>query len=172
MPVKTRSYAAMAGVAALGAAGAAAVWAYFSTKPGVFKLNRKLRGCALKPEELAAHDGADSSKPTLLAIRNQIYDVSSRPDMYGPAGSYPFAGKEIARALAKMSVRPEDCTSDLSGLTEEELEVLADWEAKFTKYQLWGMSWFRDAAKNYKSTTLLLRMLRIVHVKVAAISET
>jgi hypothetical protein len=30
----------------------------------------------------------------------------------------------------QMSVRPEDCTSDLSGLTEEELEVLADWEVR------------------------------------------
>jgi hypothetical protein len=27
------------------------------------------------------------------------------------------------------------------------------------------MSWFRDAAKNYKSTTLLLRMLHVVLVK-------
>ena len=47
------------------------------------------------------------------------------------AGYHVFAGKEAARALALMSLRPEDCNGDLSGLSEERLAVLADWERKY-----------------------------------------
>ncbi len=47
------------------------------------------------------------------------------------AAYHVFAGKEAARALALMSLRPEDCTGDLSGLSEERLAVLADWERKY-----------------------------------------
>jgi len=46
-------------------------------------------------EELGCYDGQDASKPAvLLAIRGTIFDVSSRPDMYGPEGTYPFAGDD------------------------------------------------------------------------------
>lgn len=38
----------------------------------------------------------------------------------------------------QMSVKAEDCTSDLAGLTAEELDVLRDWEEKFTKYPVVG----------------------------------
>lgn len=44
-----------------------------------------------------------------------------------------FAGKEIAKALATMSLKPEDCTPDLKGVTEKQLQTLADWEAKFAE---------------------------------------
>ena len=46
-------------------------------------------------------------------------------------GYHVFAGKEVARALALMSLQDSDCTDDLSDLTEEQLEILADWERKY-----------------------------------------
>ena len=47
------------------------------------------------------------------------------------AGYHVFAGREVARALAIMSLRLEDCHGDLTDLSDERLAVLADWERKF-----------------------------------------
>ena len=47
------------------------------------------------------------------------------------AGYHVFAGREVARALALMSLSLEDCSGDLTGLSDERLAVLADWEKKF-----------------------------------------
>ena len=44
-----------------------------------------------------------------------------------------FAGRECAKALAKMSKDEVDCTADLSGLSDREFEILCDWEVKFRK---------------------------------------
>jgi membrane-associated progesterone receptor component len=56
------------------------------------------------------------------------------------AGSYHvFAGKEASRALGIMSLKPEDCTADLSGLTEAQLTTLEEWKKKFAaKYPVVG----------------------------------
>ncbi|CAN0911859.1 Membrane steroid-binding protein 2 [Linum grandiflorum] len=83
-------------------------------------------------QELRAYDGSDPSKPLLMAIKGQIYDVSRSRMFYGPGGPYGiFAGREAARALALLSFDPQDLTADLEGLSESELEVLQDWEYKF-----------------------------------------
>ncbi|KAJ4821997.1 hypothetical protein Tsubulata_007550 [Turnera subulata] len=83
-------------------------------------------------EELRAYNGSDPSKPLLMAIKGQIYDVSPSRMFYGPGGPYAlFAGREASRALALMSFDPRDLTADLEGLSESELEVLQDWEYKF-----------------------------------------
>ena len=47
------------------------------------------------------------------------------------AGYHVLAGKEVARALALMSLKPEDCTSDLTGLTEKQLQTLKQWEERY-----------------------------------------
>lgn len=50
-----------------------------------------------------------------------------------------FAGKEVARALAVMSLKEEDCTDDLTGVSQKQLGVLQEWEDKFkTKYEVVG----------------------------------
>ena len=55
-------------------------------------------------------------------------------------GSYAkFAGKEVARALGKMSMDPEDCTDKVDDLTQEQLKTLEDWETKLkAKYPVVG----------------------------------
>ncbi|XP_042465256.1 probable steroid-binding protein 3 isoform X1 [Zingiber officinale] len=83
-------------------------------------------------EDLKAYDGSDPNKPLLVAIKGQVYDVSIGRLFYGPGGPYAFfAGRETSRALALMSFDPRDLNSDLSDLSEAELEVLHDWEEKF-----------------------------------------
>ncbi|KAG4912170.1 hypothetical protein JHK82_052756 [Glycine max] len=82
--------------------------------------------------ELRAYDGSDPSKPLLMAIKGQIYDVSNGRNFYGPGGPYAmFAGKECSRALALLSFKPDDINGNLEGLGEEELTILEDWEFKF-----------------------------------------
>lgn len=50
-----------------------------------------------------------------------------------------FAGKEAARALGVMSIKPEDCTGDISDLTEKQLQTLRQWKTKFeSKYPVVG----------------------------------
>ena len=55
-------------------------------------------------------------------------------------GSYSiFAGKEVARALAKMTLDPKDCCAKLDDLSPEQLKVLEDWEVKLkAKYPTVG----------------------------------
>ena len=50
-----------------------------------------------------------------------------------------FAGKEVARALAKMTLDPKDCCAKLNDLSPEQLKVLEDWEVKLkAKYPTVG----------------------------------
>lgn len=59
--------------------------------------------------------------------------------MYKPgAGYFRFAGKDVSRALAKMSFEPEDINSRvLSDLTPEQNKVLNDWDEKFANKKLY-----------------------------------
>lgn len=42
-------------------------------------------------------------------------------------GYHIFAGKECSRALALMSLKPEDCNSNLEDLDESKIKILDDW---------------------------------------------
>ncbi len=65
--------------------------------------------------------------------------IDSQPACLAGGGYSLFAGREVSRALAKMSLKKEDCTADLSDCTEKELASLAEWEAKFKdKYAVVG----------------------------------
>ncbi|KAG8072725.1 hypothetical protein GUJ93_ZPchr0006g46148 [Zizania palustris] len=92
----------------------------------------------LTAAQLRAYDGSDSSKPIYVSIRGKVYDVTSGRGFYGPGGDYAiFAGREASRALGKMSKDDADVSGDLSGLSDKELGVLADWETKFqAKYPI------------------------------------
>ncbi|KAL5079358.1 hypothetical protein RYX36_007779 [Vicia faba] len=82
--------------------------------------------------ELRLYNGSDKSKPILISVKGQIYDVSEGRNFYGPGGSYTmFAGKECSRALALLSFKPQDINGNLQGLDESDLTILQDWEYKF-----------------------------------------
>jgi len=85
-------------------------------------------------EELSKCNGMDPYRPLLVAIRGSIFDVSRGVEFYGPGKPYGvYAGKEISRALGKMSLDLADCTGELDDLTEKQKTVLAQWEEKFNK---------------------------------------
>eukprot|EP00635_Sarcinochrysidales_sp_CCMP3193_P003740 CAMPEP_0118889636 /NCGR_PEP_ID=MMETSP1166-20130328/463_1 /TAXON_ID=1104430 /ORGANISM="Chrysoreinhardia sp, Strain CCMP3193" /LENGTH=277 /DNA_ID=CAMNT_0006828229 /DNA_START=135 /DNA_END=968 /DNA_ORIENTATION=- len=78
--------------------------------------------------------------PLLVAVRGTVYDVSyGGVEHYGPGGPYyRFCGKDASRALAKMSLDPNDIdaaqdSSDLSDLDDKENKILDDWQALFAR---------------------------------------
>ncbi|PKY01881.1 cytochrome b5 [Aspergillus campestris IBT 28561] len=84
-------------------------------------------------EELAKCDGTDSSRPTLVAIKGIVFDVT-RNAAYSPTGQYHvFAGKDPSRALASSSLKPEDCVPDWYDLEDKEKTVLDEWFTFFSK---------------------------------------
>jgi len=86
-------------------------------------------------DELREFNG-ENDKPIYLAIKGEVYDVSSKQDFYGPGEGYHlFAGRETARALAKMSFEKEELdNTDVSDLNFMEKEILSDWINKFEVY--------------------------------------
>ena len=51
------------------------------------------------PEQLAQYDGTNPKLPLLVAVRGDVFDVSSGRLFYGPGGGYSmFAGKDASRA--------------------------------------------------------------------------
>ncbi|KAK9951439.1 hypothetical protein M0R45_006880 [Rubus argutus] len=67
-------------------------------------------------QELRGYDGSDPNKPLLMAIKAQIYDVSSSRNFYGPGGPYAmFAGRDASRALALLSFKPQDINGNIQG---------------------------------------------------------
>ncbi|KAM5550495.1 membrane steroid-binding protein 2 [Rosa sericea] len=89
-------------------------------------------------QELRGYDGSDPNKPLLMAIKAQIYDVSSSSrNFYGPGGPYAmFAGRDASRALALLSFKPQDINGNIEGLGPDELQILQDWEDKFVEKYL------------------------------------
>lgn len=85
----------------------------------------------LSLKQLAEFDGRDSGKPIYLALAGIIFNVTAGRQFYGPEGMYPFAGKECARALAKMSLDDKDCSGSIDDLSPGERETLKDWDSRF-----------------------------------------
>ncbi|KAF2645866.1 cytochrome b5 [Massarina eburnea CBS 473.64] len=87
----------------------------------------------IAPDYLSKCDGTNEGFPTLVAIKGVVFDVSGK-DTYAPGKSYHvFAGKEPNRALGLSSLKPEDCVSDFSDLSDKERQTLDDWHTFFSK---------------------------------------
>ncbi|RAL16530.1 putative progesterone binding protein [Aspergillus homomorphus CBS 101889] len=87
----------------------------------------------ISPEELSRCDGTDSNRPTLVAIKGIVFDVTQNK-AYSPSGAYHvFAGKDPSRALASSSLKPEDCRPDWYDLEDKEKTVLDEWFTFFSK---------------------------------------
>ena len=101
----------------------------------------------LTPDYIAAHSGApllptpDTAPssaaeipPIYVGCGNFVFDCSfGGVEFYGEGGPYfKFAGKDVSRALAKMSFEPTDINCrEIGDLTEAEKKVLADWVNTF-----------------------------------------
>ncbi|KAF4084066.1 hypothetical protein AMELA_G00124480 [Ameiurus melas] len=81
-------------------------------------------------EELRRYDGSEDGQPIYMAVKGVVFDVTSGKHFYGKGAPYnALVGKDSTRAVAKMSLNPEDLTHDTMGLTTEELDSL---ESVFT----------------------------------------
>eukprot|EP01117_Protostelium_nocturnum_P002227 TRINITY_DN1286_c0_g1_i1.p1 TRINITY_DN1286_c0_g1~~TRINITY_DN1286_c0_g1_i1.p1 ORF type:complete len:148 (-),score=46.17 TRINITY_DN1286_c0_g1_i1:205-648(-) len=92
-------------------------------------------------QELASYNGTDPSKPILLAVKGNIYDVTPKSGFYGPGGPYcNFAGRDASRALAKSDTSVEMASNPrIDDLSQDELSTLNDWEDNYrAKYTLVG----------------------------------
>ncbi|MCJ1236945.1 hypothetical protein MMC14_004929 [Varicellaria rhodocarpa] len=89
--------------------------------------------------ELAACNGTDPAKPTLVAIKGTVFDVSGNKS-YMEGGPYRlFAGKDASRALAQSSLKAEDCSPEWEDLPDKEKKVLEEWFVFFSKrYNILG----------------------------------
>ncbi|XP_008312103.1 neudesin [Cynoglossus semilaevis] len=76
-------------------------------------------------EELTRYDGSQEDEPIYMAVKGVVFDVTTGKEFYGKDAPYnALVGKDSTRAVAKMSLDPEDLTSDTTGLTDEQLESL------------------------------------------------
>ncbi|ODV70711.1 cytochrome b5 [Cyberlindnera jadinii NRRL Y-1542] len=94
-------------------------------------------------EELLQYDGV--TKPQrYIGIKGVIFDVTKNVAAYGPGTKYSvLVGRDASRALGKSSLKPEDTditvSSDVSTLTEKQLQVLDDWYSFFSqRYNIVG----------------------------------
>jgi len=99
---------------------------------------------AITTEQLAAAKGGEGQNLWVglwVASLNKIciFDVSSRPDFYGPGSGYHiFTGRDASRALATMNLKEQ--ASNIDDLSEDQIKVLADWAKKYLeKYPIVGV---------------------------------
>ncbi|XP_041927264.1 neudesin [Alosa sapidissima] len=86
-------------------------------------LSRPVR--LITEEELENYNGSQDGQPIYMAINGVVFDVTTGKDFYAKGAPYnALVGKDSTRAVAKMSLDPEDLTHDTTGLTEEQLESL------------------------------------------------
>lgn len=81
-----------------------------------------------------------ATAPIYVALKHKVFDVSfGGVAMYGPGGPYEkFAGRDVSRALAKMSFAKEDLeNTDISDLTEKQMKVLDDWIRTFEEKKMY-----------------------------------
>lgn len=54
-------------------------------------------------------DGRDEATPAYVALRGEVFDVSSKPEHYKKGGGYHlFAGNDASYSLATGSLSPDD----------------------------------------------------------------
>ena len=95
------------------------------------------------PPTLKPYSG-EKDMPVYLAVRAKVFDVTSGKNFYGPNGPYAnFAGRDASRGLACGSFDEDMLTADLegplddlSGLGEDEMQALQDWEDRFNEKYL------------------------------------
>ncbi|XP_073409489.1 neudesin [Dendrobates tinctorius] len=78
-------------------------------------------------EDLARYNGEQEDQPIYMAVKGAVFDVSAGKEFYGKGAPYnALAGIDSTRAVAKMSLEPEDLIADTTGLTGDQLKSLDD----------------------------------------------
>ncbi|ODV89439.1 hypothetical protein CANCADRAFT_27747 [Tortispora caseinolytica NRRL Y-17796] len=91
-------------------------------------------------DELAFYDGRNGSR-IFLALNGTVYDVSARPEMYGPGSTYSMlAARDATRAFVNGCMRDDaQLTYDLRGLDQTKAEeAIRKWKEFFdSKPRYW-----------------------------------
>jgi membrane-associated progesterone receptor component len=123
---------------------------HYKCYPIIGKLSTAPQPRPFTRAELVEYNGQQSipdgriHAPIYVAIKGKVFDVSfGGQEFYGKDGPYAlFAGRDVSKALAKMSFLPEDLNNyDLSDLDEKQQKTLNDWAEKFEnvkKYPIVG----------------------------------
>jgi len=87
-------------------------------------------------DQLREYNGKDD-KPIYIALRGDVFDVSSAKDFYGEGSGYHcFAGREASRAMAKLSFEESELSNpDINDLSKFEQNQLEEWYDKFKHYR-------------------------------------
>jgi len=105
-------------------------------------------------EQLREFDGKDD-RPIYVALKGDVFDVSTAKDFYGEGSGYHcFAGREASRAMAKLSFEESELSNlDLSDLGSFEKNQLDEWYDKFKHYKNYPIvGRVSSPAKNLKLT--------------------
>jgi len=83
------------------------------------------------PEQLSQH----TTKPILLAILGDVFDVTTGATHYAKGSSYAhFAGRDASRAFATGDNTASGLTDDVSGLDDEALHSIGSWHSFFANH--------------------------------------
>ncbi|CAM9802729.1 unnamed protein product, partial [Discosporangium mesarthrocarpum] len=87
-------------------------------------------------EQLHEFDGKDDETPAYVALRGEVFDVSSKPEFYKAGGAYHvFAGHDASVSLATSSFEPAELDSRYDPeLNPMETANLDEWVEKFKHY--------------------------------------
>ncbi|KAJ8290562.1 hypothetical protein GJAV_G00014520 [Gymnothorax javanicus] len=79
-------------------------------------------------EELSKYNGHQKGLPIYMAVKGVVFDVTSGKEFYGKDAPYnALVGRDSTRAVAKMSLNPEDLTHD----TDSQISMAhLPWEEK------------------------------------------
>lgn len=90
-------------------------------------------------EELEKFTG-ENEGPIYISVKCKVHDCSPGRNFYGPGGPYAvLAGKEASRSLGKMLINDAEANAGWENLSEEHLQTLDEWAAKFdSKYPVVG----------------------------------
>ncbi|CAE7541817.1 MSBP1, partial [Symbiodinium microadriaticum] len=83
-------------------------------------------------EQLREFNGT-TNKKIYVALKGEVYDVSSSSEYYGPGSTYDcFAGRDASRAMAKLSFEESELSNpNIDDLGPFERDVLENWVEKF-----------------------------------------
>lgn len=102
-------------------------------------------------DELRKYDGKNEDGRVLLALDNEIYDVTKGFRFYGPGGPYEnLGGRDATRALALFDVDAvRDDWDDHSDLTVNQMSTVIEWIEQFKeKYDYVGRLVRTEAEKS------------------------
>jgi len=95
--------------------------------PAAVEQERKPGAKVWRKMELSQYNGTDRSKPLLLVVIGEVYDVGTGERFYGPGSGYSvFAGKDASRAWSDTQANQSDM-SDVSGLDMSDLGAILEW---------------------------------------------